>query len=148
MATTNHERVGRTLDLLKDGLRPFVERECAAHYGETWRTQAVQTLRQDREGPPPNGHLHLDVHALLTLMWFQWNEVFRGTLGNAERSLVSELRDVRNRWAHQQPFSGDDAYRALDSATRLLSAVSAEEAREVERHKQELLRVRFDEQAR
>jgi hypothetical protein len=27
MAITNHERVGKALDLLKDGLRPFVERE-------------------------------------------------------------------------------------------------------------------------
>ena len=45
----------------------------------------------------------------------QWNEVFRNTLGHAERSLVSELRDVRNSWAHQQAFSSDDAYRALDS---------------------------------
>jgi hypothetical protein len=33
-------------------------------------------------------------------MWDQWNVVFRKTLGNAERSLVSELRDARNRWAH------------------------------------------------
>ncbi len=49
-------------------------------------------------------------------MWNQWNDVFRKTLGQAERTLVSELREVRNRWAHQEPFSSDDAYRALDSA--------------------------------
>ena len=38
-------------------------------------------------------------------MWESWNDVFRKTLGPAERSLVSELRDVRNKWAHQEPFS-------------------------------------------
>src|SRR5690606_17419758 len=65
-----------------------------------------------------------------------------------ERTLVSELRDVRNRWAHQQPFSTDDAYRALDSAGRLLTAVSAPEVEELEKAKMELLRVRFEEQAR
>lgn len=27
MAVSNHERVGKALDLLKEGLRPFVERE-------------------------------------------------------------------------------------------------------------------------
>ncbi|MDI6726865.1 MAG: hypothetical protein QMD32_07850 [Smithellaceae bacterium] len=27
MATTNHERVGKVLELLKNGLSPFVERE-------------------------------------------------------------------------------------------------------------------------
>ena len=81
-------------------------------------------------------------------MWNQWQIVFRKTLGQAERSLVSELRDVRNKWAHQNPFSGDDAYRALDSVSRLLTAVSASQADDVEKMKMELLRVRFDEQVR
>ena len=44
--------------------------------------------------------------------------------------------------------SGHDSYRALDSAKRLQSAVSATEADEVEKLKMELLPVRFDEQAR
>jgi hypothetical protein len=62
---------------------------------------------------------------------------------------VSELRDVRNKWAHQRPFSTDDAYRALDSVSRLLASVSAAaEADEVEKVKMELLRLRFDEQVR
>ncbi len=74
--------------------------------------------------------------------------MFRNTLGQAERSLVNELREVRNKWAHQEPFSTDDAYRALDSLVRLLKAVSAPEAEEVDTQKQELLRVRFEEQAR
>ena len=29
MGTTNHERVGKALELLRDGLKPFVERELA-----------------------------------------------------------------------------------------------------------------------
>jgi hypothetical protein len=33
MAVTNHERVGKALDLLKDGLAPFVERELKADFG-------------------------------------------------------------------------------------------------------------------
>jgi hypothetical protein len=61
---------------------------------------------------------------------------------------VSELRDYRNRWAHQQSFSADDAYRAVDSVGRLLAAVSAPEADGIEKIKTELLRVRFDEQMR
>ena len=81
-------------------------------------------------------------------MWEAWNDVFRRTLGPAERSLLSELRDHRNKWAHQQSFSSDDAYRALDSAGRLLTAVSAPQADEIEKMKMELLRLRFDEQVR
>ena len=71
------------------------------------------------------------------------------TLGRAERSLISELREIRNKWAHQKPFSSDDAYRALDSAARLLSAVVAPpQVEELEKLKTDLLRVRFDEQVR
>lgn len=79
-------------------------------------------------------------------MWEAWNEVFRQTLGHAERSLVSELREYRNKGAHQEPFSGDDTYRTLDSVGRLLTAVSAPQAEEIEKMKSELLRLRFDEQ--
>ena len=46
-----------------------------------------------------------DASGLLRLMWETLNDVFRHTLGFAERSLVSELRDWRNKWAHQERFS-------------------------------------------
>ena len=36
MAITNHERVGKALELLKTGLGPFVEREFKAKYGSGW----------------------------------------------------------------------------------------------------------------
>jgi hypothetical protein len=81
-------------------------------------------------------------------MWDSWNAVFRTTLGHAERTYVSELRTARNNWAHQRRFSTDDAYRALDSTHRLLTSVSAPEAAEAEKMKMELLRLRFNEQAR
>jgi len=90
----------------------------------------------------------LDVAALLKLMWDAWNSVFRKTLGPAERSLVSELRDHRNRWAHQQTFTSDDADRALDSMMRLLTALSAPQADEIGKMKMELRRLIFDEQMR
>ncbi|MBS3947521.1 MAG: DUF499 domain-containing protein [Dethiobacter sp.] len=147
MAITNHERVGKALELLKDGLAPFVERELAAHYGKYWLTRVTEHWSRDLswpEGQQP----HLDVAAILKVFWEQWNEVFRKTLGHAERSLVSELREVRNKWAHQAAFSGDDTYRALDSAARLLTAISAPQATETDKMKQELLRVRYDEQVR
>jgi hypothetical protein len=92
--------------------------------------------------------LRNDVSALLIVMWEQWNSIFKQTLGQSERTLVSELRTTRNDWAHKPTFTTDDAYRALDSVTRLLTAISAPEAAEVEKQKQELLRVRFEDQAR
>src|SRR3984885_10078525 len=134
MATTNHERVGKALDLLKEGLLPFVERELKAKHSQLWFEQAKASLSDFQSGLfGTEAQPRWDAATLLAVMWNQWNDVFRKTLGQAERTLVSELRDVRNRWAHQRPFSTDDAYRALDSISRLLVSVSAAaEADEVE----------------
>src|SRR5262245_60844751 len=145
MATTNHDRVGKGLDHLATGLRPFVERELKAALGDRWEEAARESVA-DRRGA--RAIRWDDPQALLTVMWNQWNPVFGRTLGNAERSLVSELRDVRNRWAHREAFTSNDAYRALDTVERLLAAVSAPQAAEVEQMRMDLLRVQFDEQRR
>ncbi len=147
MAITNHDRVGKAQELLKAGLGPYVEREFENAYRERAHAEALRIVGEDKflaKQRPKDW----DIAALLKLMWEAWNDVFRKTLGHAERSLVSELKEYRNRWAHQQTFSSDDAYRALDSAGRLLLAVSAPQAEEIEKMKTELLRVRFDDQAR
>ena len=126
------------MDLLRAGLTPFVSEKFEKHHrGQTVQV-LEQTLRrpiQDRKSP----FWELDTAALLKVMWVSWNEVYRNNLGRTERSLVSELRDVRNRWAHQEPFSGDDAYRALDSSHRLLEAMSSFEAEEIGKLKMEVL---------
>jgi predicted AAA+ superfamily ATPase len=147
MAITNHERVGKALELLKAGLAPFVEREFKSIYKDRAMAEAARFLGEDRLNAKKS-ITEWDTAAHLKVMWESWNEVFRKTLGPSERSLVNELRNLRNKWAHQETFSSDDAYRALDSAGRLLTAVTAPQAEEVEKMKMELLRVRFDEQAR
>ena len=148
MAITNFDRVGKALELLKAGLGPFVEREIKSAI--TVNTLSPERVRSFIEDPMLANKpiTEWDSSALLKLMWDVWNDVFRHTLGFAERSLVSEIRDWRNKWAHQQPFSSDDAYRALDSTGRLLIAISAPQSDDVDKMKMELLRQRFDEQAR
>src|SRR5207237_5010167 len=147
MAITNHERVGKALDLLKAGLAPFAEREFKDTYKEKAAAEAASVIGTDRLNAN-KPITQWDVAALLKLMGDTWRSVFSRTLGHAERSLVSELREHRNRWAHQEAFSGDDAYRVLDSVGRLLAAVSAPESADLEKMKMELLRLRFDEQVR
>src|SRR5882672_9962320 len=147
MAITNHERVGKAMELLKAGLGPFVEREFKSVYRDRANAEVTRFMSEDRLNAK-RPLADWDVAALLKLMWESWNDVFRKTLGPAERSLLSELRDHRNRWAHQGTFSSDDTYRALDSAGRLLTAVSAPQSDEIEKTKMELLRLRFDEQVR
>ncbi|MBX9629971.1 MAG: DUF499 domain-containing protein [Burkholderiales bacterium] len=149
MAITNQERVGKAMDLLKDGLAPFVERELKAQDAQGWLDIVRQSVAETqaklfKDDAVPKW----DAASLLAVLWNQWNTVFRKTLGQSERTLVSELRDVRNKWAHQNPFSSDDADRALDSMARLLTAVSAPQADEVNKMKLELRRLTFDEQVR
>ena len=149
MAISNHERVSRALNLLRDGLYPFIEREMKAVHGDRWLIPASASLPDHYlRNKTIQDVLKDDVSALLIIMWDQWNTIFKKVLGQSERTLVSELRTTRNDWAHTTTFSTDDAYRALDSMARLLSAVSAPEADQVEKQKQELLRVRFEDQAR
>jgi predicted AAA+ superfamily ATPase len=146
MAITNQERVGKAMDLLRDGLKPYAERELKAKHGDGWKAEVKSVLagRQLGQGKDALN----DVAALLAVMDKTWGMVFGATLGRAERNLVLELIDVRNRWAHTDPFSSDDTDRALDSINRLLTAVSASQADDVNKMKMELRRLTFDEQVR
>ncbi|TAD76280.1 MAG: ATP-binding protein [Oscillatoriales cyanobacterium] len=146
MALSNHERVGRALKLLHEGLYPYLEREMQATYKAQWLLRAAAFF--DKDSTAAQAKLKTDLYDFLKFMWNEWNDVFRKTLGKAERSLLSECQDIRNTWAHNSTCTTDDAYRALDTITRLLSAVSAPEAAQVEKQKQELLRARFEDQAR
>ncbi len=148
MAITNSERVGKALDVLKDGLRPYVERELKATYKDRWIETARPSFPEWQHGGNPGKGLNWDTQALLQVMCELWNDCFRKILGTSERNLAFELRDVRNKWAHQKAFSTDDAYRAIDSVSRLLAAVSSDQVEAVDVMKAEILRVKFEEQVR
>jgi hypothetical protein len=45
MAISNHERVGKAVDLLKAALRPYFEREMRAAPGEKWIDEAANSFR-------------------------------------------------------------------------------------------------------
>jgi chromosome partitioning protein len=127
--TSNHELVGRALGLLHQGLYPYVEREMRSVYGDRWIVEATPYVPRD-----PNlrrtvaAILQEDVSALLKVMNGRWSTVFKQTLGRTERSLVNELLDTRDKWAHTNTnhrFSQPDTKRALDSMERLLRAIDA-----------------------
>ncbi len=70
---------------------------------------------------------------------------FSKALGRAGETFASELREVRNTWAHNGTFSDDDAYRALDTGERLLKLIGAnDEAQQVRDIRLNLRRVTAD----
>lgn len=144
MALTNTQRVQRAMQLLSDGLAPFVDGRLTRALGDDWPAAITA------EGRTPPASAKRDTHFLLNAMIRSWRDAgFGDTLGHAGRSWVSELLDARNRWAHNEAFSTDQAYRALDTAQLLLNAVGAGEmAAEIDPLRQELLRSRFAEEER
>lgn len=146
MALSNHERIGKALALLGDGLAPFVARECEGKFGPNWPA-AIQ--RVDTRGGKPRQVNPKDPQFLLKVLWDEWNAIFSRKLPRADRSYVAELQTVRNSWAHNEKFSTGDALRGLDTAQRLLESVAAgAQANEVGNLHQELLRLKFEEQSR
>lgn len=150
MALSNLDRVNKGLDLLRKGLMPFVEKEMKAEYHQYWDMEAAESF--------PAGHYaknqspeDWDVNALLFIMQKHWHKVFSKILGHQEKAWASELIEIRKRAAHQNTsnkFDTDDAFRALDNVERLLSAIAAPEAEEADSQKNELLRVRYEENTR
>ncbi|MFO0290888.1 MAG: Swt1 family HEPN domain-containing protein [Pseudanabaena sp.] len=151
MAISNHERIGRALKYLKEGLYPFIEREMKNAYRSDWLTAARAYV-----DPDPNLKRTLDEilqddpAAQLKLLDRQWNEVFKKILSKADRSIVNELMATRNNWAHgSSSVSTEDAYRALDSVARLLDSIGATAQSEaISKQLYELMRQRYEEQAR
>jgi uncharacterized protein len=135
--TTARDRVRKALDHLRDGLRPFVDREMRNKLGAKWADDAQYRLKLQTTR---DGSVNWDNQALLKAIGDDyWNDVFRNVLQRQDRSYVHELKEVRNKSAHDEAFSDDDAYRAIDTAQRLLEAVRATaQAVECGKLKQEL----------
>ncbi len=146
MSVSHRERIARGMEQLRAALTPFAEREYKARFGDSW-IDTLSTRFDLKTGK--DGAISWDTQALLKAIGDTWQEVFRHVLGHVERSYLGELRDVRNRWAHEQPFSTEDTERALDTMKRLLDAISAsEQAEEVQKLKAELQRATVSEPAK
>lgn len=150
MATlSNKDRVGRGLDLLAEGLQPFVSPRMAAAAGSTggdW--VALMAARDEAKHGRKVVHHEEDPGLLLRVLTEEWR-VFSNDLSRVEQSFASELRDVRNRHAHNASFSPDDTYRALDTMERLLTAVGAvPQAEGVRRLRADHQRAQFEAETR
>jgi hypothetical protein len=146
MSMSNRERVAKGMEQLRAGLIPFAEREFRERLGATWFEQLSERFELKKA---KDGTVHWDTHALLKAISDTWMSVFKPVLGHAERAYVGELREVRNRWAHEEPLTSEDAERALDTMKRMLDAISAgAQAEEILKLRSDLTRAVYAEQAR
>ena len=149
MGVSNREEIGKALDFLRQGLYFYAEQKMQAVYGCTWMIKAVSHLRDYQKSKQQvDDIIREDVSALLMVVRKEWNNVFKSSLSQPDRALVDELLEVRNQWAHQSTFSTDDTYRAVDSVLRLLKSMSSSQVADVEKQRQDILRLLNQEQLR
>ena len=144
MAKSTRQYVFEGMELLPEALIPFVERRLEASLQGHWQVQVVEKIPGLR--PNSQGKVGWDQAALLNAMDRFWMEAFKTVLGRAERSIVNELVDVRNKLSHNETFTYDDSERALDSMRRLMEAISAGDvADQLSKMRDTILRTKFTE---
>ena len=126
------DKVGNALALLREGLAPYVSGVLheAVEKGEL----SMAVLRRLAEDPMLADRKveDWDVAPLTRAMRMNWHSVFSSRLERRTRTLLHEVADIRNAWAHQQLFNEADTERALDTVQRLLVAVGAAQAKAVQ----------------
>ncbi len=133
MALSNRDRIGQMFDILSPALNQFITETTAPGLpqGASAWTVVMQTV-DNTSGSAAHDYNPLDPQIQLKLLSQNYTgryrrgwQPFRGTLTRVHEAYAGELLDHRNAWAHHKPFTDDDAYRALDTAERLLKSISA-----------------------
>jgi len=121
-----HSTVGEALGILIEGLSPFVEQVFSGVLpsGSEW----VDILRKkdSATGRRTDKYRSRDLSLMLRAMTERLGDLgypFSGRLSRQAQACASELREVRNRWAHNEAFTAQEAYRAIDSAELLLRSI-------------------------
>lgn len=99
-------RVRRALDVLKPYLTTFADQRLSA---------ALGARRPERQ----------DISAVLGAILEHWEPVFARHLSRTVRHYLHELRDIRNRWAHEEHFEDEEVRRAVDTAALVAKAIGA-----------------------
>jgi hypothetical protein len=136
--------VGDGLRILGRALEPFVTRVLVdvLPASTTW-PQMLQAKDTAERGHAHGIYAPTDVALHLRAMTERLGDLgypFTYALGPLGRGWASELRTVRNAWAHNEPFSSATCLRALDTMSLLLDAIAADdEAAEIEQLKLTLI---------
>ncbi|XP_049848913.1 uncharacterized protein LOC126316924 [Schistocerca gregaria] len=117
----NEEVVGIALRSLISGLTAYVEQCTYQYYGYEQGNLKIQAHMESRKrGPgfskPPD---ILDVLLFCLSFWHAFESTPLAPLKNN----LYEIKDIRNRWAHQEAIGDSDTFRLLDSVERVLGVI-------------------------
>ena len=126
MSLSNHERIGRALESARAGILNYVTDEMERVYGRNWRQRARESLPNWQK--TMGSELVLDIQALIAILLDPHHECFALLKVPRPRTLLFDLREIRNTYAHQKEAGDTYTNRALDTVELLLEAVKAPQA--------------------
>lgn len=138
MALSNRDRIGRMFEVMAPALDDYISSLIGRESPELGAAWATLVEAKDAKKSETAGRVYDPLDPQVQLRMLTEGNITAGlrggayvvvkALGRAGESFAMELREVRNTWAHNGSFSDDDAYRALDTAERLLGIVGAMDA--------------------
>ncbi|NKY08834.1 DUF499 domain-containing protein [Cellulomonas hominis] len=142
-ALTNKERVGRGLDLVAEGLGPWMVTALHGKYGDGWAAEVGRTAGLTGRDTTPN---QSDPAYLFWVFDKQWHGLFKDQLSFEDKRAVSALWDARKEWAHGERISSERTERVLMDAEHLLRSIGAvEQADKADEMRREFRRLMFEE---
>jgi len=134
-------QIDQLLAHFRRGYEPFVIHVFKSTHGDAWQ----ETLRTTPEVRVPGdaNSIQLDATALVRIILAHWDTTFTRVLDKRDRALFYELRQIRNRWAHQVPLTDDDVDRMADTVLRLLTSIRADNVNDVLRIREEFRHARY-----
>ena len=148
MAISNRDRVSKGFELLAEGLKDLVDEVMQKSMNSRdWHIVWAQKDAAKVGGATKTYQKHDPQVQLRAITEYGYD--FKESLSRAEQAFATELREARNQWAHNEPFSSDDTARILDTIERLLGAANAvDSADDVRKLRMDLQRTVFEEQNR
>ncbi|MEA5456738.1 DUF499 domain-containing protein [Sinomonas sp. JGH33] len=140
---TNKERLGRVLDLVAEGLGPWMIAQLQAKYGEEWPSVVGRTAGLTGRDSTPNPS---DPAYLFWVFDKQWHVVFKDQLSFEDKRVVSALWDARKEWAHGERISSERTERVLMDGEHILRSIGAvKQADQADEMRREFRRLMFEE---
>lgn len=130
--SSNEAVVQTALQLLAKSLDPYIEKVLGPHLGSELHWTDILHQLDKIKGKSPKIYSHTDVQPQLRIVTERLGALGYPFSANDPQRLMSiygsELRLIRNRWAHGDGFSAMEAMRATDTVFIVLTHIGDKEA--------------------